>query len=602
MSGELRIRAGLSRWGGWSRDFRRARRDERDERGAVLAFTVFVMVVLIAITGIVIDLGMERVTRRDLQALVDVVALDLAREITGRAQDALEPEGVLANPNSAVRHSVNRNAGDLLGDNLSVQVDWGSYDNQVWNTATDPPSAVRVTATADTNYSVMPGSGAVEQRTAYAVASSSACYRLGTFVAAINSGDSTVLGPLNYLLGVNLTLVGYQGLADAKVTLAELAATSTIGSPTQLLTGSVTYSHLISAMIEVLSNKPGSSYSAAISALGSILSASGSVGAINLGDVLHVSPTDQAALEMGLDVLDIVGSARLATGEHFIEVPNINGSVPGVGSQFTGGLSLISAAELACGKPNTPESVADNSQLEGTLGITFVNLPSLSIPGFATLLTEKGDGALYVDIANGTGRLVAPPDVHCGDATSSDPHTYSVAVDTQLASYSLSSNLTITGSVKATDLVGIGLSSLLTQLGIGLLTGKVDIKVEVNLTVATASGAGTSVANLSLPPNDVTPYQTGTSVYLPTNVVPRIDAVLIGGQSASIAASGPLTDLIINELVVANNGFVNKTLSPLIDNINNDFVGPVARMVGLRFGGADVYAVGAVCGQPSLWG
>ena len=99
---------------------------------------------------------------------------------------------------------------------------------------------MKVTANGDTDYAVVDGSGDVT-RTAYAIASNSACYRLGTFVAAIRSGDSTVLGPLNYLLGVNLGLVSYQGLADADVTLADLAATSTIGSPTQLLTGTVTY-------------------------------------------------------------------------------------------------------------------------------------------------------------------------------------------------------------------------------------------------------------------------------------------------------------------------------------------------------------------------
>jgi len=590
-----RVRLG----GDGGRRLRRARK--RDERGAVFAFTAAVLVVLLAITALVVDLGMERVTRADLQALVDVVALDLAREITGRKQDALEPEGILANPGSAVRNSVDRNGADLLGDNLAVEVDWGSYDDEVWNTATDPPSAVRVTATADTGYSLTPGSGAVKWRTAYAVASNSACYRLGSFVAAIRSGDSTVLGPLNDLLGVNLTLVGYQGLADAKVTIAELAATSTIGSPTELLTGSVTYSDLISAMIEVLSNKAG--YSAQVSALNSILSASGGVGAINLGNVLHVAPTDQAALEMGLDVLDLVGSARLANGEHFVEIPNINGSVPGVGSQFTGGLTLISAAQLACGTPNTPESVANNAQLEGDLGIEFINLPSLSIPGFATLLTEKGVGNLHVDIADGTGRLIAPPEVHCGDGTASDPHTYSVAVETELASYSLSSDLVITGDVKITDLLGIGLTNLLTSLGLPILgADKYHIRVEVNLSVGTNSAPGTSVATLSMPPNDVTPYQTGTSVLLPTNIVPRVDAVTIEGNAAPIVGSEPLTNKIINELVVANNGFVSKTLIPLIDNINNDFIGPVARMVGLRFGGADVYAVGAVCGEPDLWG
>ncbi len=129
-----------------------------------------------------------------------------------------------------------------------------------------------------------------------------------------------------------------------------------------------------------------------------------------------------------------------------------------------------------------------------------------------------------------------------------------------------------------------------------------DIEVDVALTVATSSAAGTSTANLSLPPNDVTPYQTGTSVILPTNIVPTITRVLIDNKVAPIAQAGPLTNLIINELLSANNGFVAKTLLPLINNINNDFIGPVARMVGLRFGGADVYAVGAACADPTLAG
>ena len=576
-------------------------RKQKDERGAVALFVALILSVLVSMTAIVVDLGMHRVTRSDLQAVADIVALDLAREIRGsRTQADLAPKGDTGNPSSAVSQSLARNS-DILGEDLVIQVDWGSYDGGVWDTAEDPPSAVKVVATADTDYAITAGSSDTS-RTAYAVSSSSACYKLGSFVAAVNSSDSTVLSPLNDLFDVNLTLVGYQALAAAKVTLAELAATSYIGSPSQLLTGTVTYSNLIRAMIEVLGNKGGNS--AAVSALNTILQSSSSVGAVNVASVMHVSPTDRAALEMALNVLDIVGSARLSTGNHFIEVPNINGSVPGVGSQFTGGLTLISAAQLACGKPNSPESVARNAQLEGSLGIEFVNLPSLSIPGFATLLTSKGDGTLFVDLADGTGSLVEPPEVYCGDGTASNPHHYSVNVTTELASYSLDSRLTVTGQVKVSDLTGIGLAGLLTQLGIGSLlpNAKVDIEVDVDLKVSTSSAAGTSTANLSLPPNDATPYQTGTSVILPSNIVATITLVKIDHKTAPIAQATPLTNLIVNELLSANNGFVAKTLKPLIDNINNQYVGPVARMVGLRFGGADVYAVGAVCGQPSLWG
>ncbi len=166
----------------------------RGDRGAITLLTVLIVSVLFAAAAIVVDIGMQRVTRRDLQALADVVALDLAREITGgRTQADLAPAGDFTNPASAVSRSVARND-DVLGIDLDVDVDWGSWDGTVWNTATDPPSAVQVTARAETDYALTSGTGSAVRR-AYAVASNSACYRLGTFVAAVKSGDSTVLGP-----------------------------------------------------------------------------------------------------------------------------------------------------------------------------------------------------------------------------------------------------------------------------------------------------------------------------------------------------------------------------------------------------------------------
>jgi hypothetical protein len=376
-----------------------------------------------------------------------------------------------------------------------------------------------------------------------------------------------------------------------------------IGSPTRLLTGTLTYADVLRAMVEVLSNEPGSSNTVAISALRSIIAVSGSVGSIVLGSVIHVAPTDTAALEMALNVLDIVGSARLATGEHFLEIPNLQAGVPGVGFQFTGAIALISAAQLACGKPNSPESVARNAQLEGSLGITFANLPSLSIQDLATLQTGKATGSFIVNLADGEGRLVAPPEVHCGTGTSSDPHGFAVGVQTQPASYSLRTDLEVSGDIKVSILQDLGLGGLLHGLLGILLPNKVDVQVNVRLDLGSNHPGGTSVASLHLPPNDVTPVETGTAPYLdPRYVVPTVTGVKIGGKVASIGAVTALTNPIVNELVSLEKGFAQKTILPLVDNFNNSVVGPVARMVGLRFGGADVYAVGAVCGRPSLVG
>ena len=574
---------------------------QRDERGAIAVLFVCALAVILPITAFVIDLGLERVTGSDLQSLADTVALDLAREITsGRTEADLAAQSSMSNPSSALRRSIDRNP-DVLGEDLDVTVDWGSYDQGVWNTATSPPTAVKVVAHAKTDFAIKSGQGDVT-RTAYAVASSSACYRLGSFLAAVNSSDSTVLAPLNYLFGVNLTLVSYQALAAETVTITDLAASSKIGSPEQLLTGSITYSNLVLATIEALQRKPGS-HTVAISALQSMLTAAGTVGAIQMGNVLHVSPTDSAALGVALDVLDIVGSARLSNGQHFIEVTNLQAGVPAVGYQFTGGIKLISAAQLACGKPNSAQAVAKNAQLAGDLGISFTNMPSLNVPNIATLQTSNGTGTLSVSLADGDGRLIAPPQVHCGAATATDPSTFAVSVHTQPASYGLRTELDISGDIKVSVLQDLGLGSVLTGLLGILLPTKVTFEAHVRLDIATGKAEGSSIATLSVPPNDVTPVETGSTVYLDaSNVVPTVSDVKINSKSTALSSVLPLTNAIVNELTTSSNQFVQKTLVPLVANINNTFIGPVARMVGLRFGGADVYAVGAVCGQPALWG
>jgi hypothetical protein len=304
-------------------------------------------------------------------------------------------------------------------------------------------------------------------------------------------------------------------------------------------------------------------------------------------------------------VLDIVGSARLSNGNYFLGVPKLQAQVPGVGFQFSGAVYLVSAAALACGKPNTQQATAPNAQLSGSVGVDFVNLPSLSIPGLATLQTPKGVGTIVVEIGKGEGRLVAPPDVRCGSGTASDPSKFTVDVSSQLSSYHIDADLSVNGEVKVTDLTGLGLLNVLQDVfGILLdLKGKMTLEAEVRLSVGTTSSPHQDAANLSIPPNDVDPVRLGSSVYLdPSKVVPTIKSLKLGGKTMALDRVKPLTDKILAELVSVSNGFLSKTLTPLIDNINQEFIGPVARMIGLRFGGADVFAVGARCGDPRLVG
>lgn len=582
----------------------RRRPDAReDQRGAVTLVVVFLMAVMLFGSAFVVDLGLQRVARSDMQAVADLVALDLARELDGRTVGQLKP--VL---DAALDRSLARNA-DSIGDDAELDYRVGRMrQGDFEELGSGVPSAVRVVARTEVAFAFAAVTGTesgAAARSAVAESSSTTCFRLGSFVAAIRAEDSTVLAPLNDLLGAKLDLVSYKGLAAADLRLAQLAATSVFGSPEELLSGQVAYADVLKATIEALTNEPGGN-TVAVQALTKILASNitATVGDIALANVLHVAPTDVAALGVELDVLDLVGSARLADGQYFLGVPNIQGQVPGVGFQFTGALYLISAAELACGAPNSVQAVADTAQLDGTVGITFTNLPSLNLAGLGTVQTAKGSGSLQVVAGSGTGQVVSPPAVHCGSNTVSDPSTFRVDVSTGLASYRLETNVTVGGDVQVKALQDLGLGPLLTNLlGILGLNTKVALEVDVRLTIGTASAGGNGHADLAIPPNDTTPISTGSPMFLdPATIVPTVLSAKIGGKVANLSAVTALTSLITDALVTSGKGFFEKSLTPLVANINQQFIGPVARMIGLRLAGADVYGVHVSCARPRLTG
>ena len=58
----------------------------RDEHGVVaIVVALITCAVLIPIAAVAVDLGVQRVARRDMQAPADVVALDLSRQLDGRS-------------------------------------------------------------------------------------------------------------------------------------------------------------------------------------------------------------------------------------------------------------------------------------------------------------------------------------------------------------------------------------------------------------------------------------------------------------------------------------------------------------------------------------
>ena len=199
-----------------------------------------IMVVLVGISAIAVDLGMQRVARRDMQALADPVALDLARLVDGRTANAINAGSGGAVPlNAAKNASVARNSGSTLGSPpvvTAVLIWLDANGDPVLNpngsvkqvTGSGIPDAVYVTAETSVDFAFATGSGGAG-RSAIGTSSSNACFKLGSFAAALNPSNSLILqGYLNDALKLNV--VGYEGLANASVTLGALAAELGVGS------------------------------------------------------------------------------------------------------------------------------------------------------------------------------------------------------------------------------------------------------------------------------------------------------------------------------------------------------------------------------------
>lgn len=569
--------------------WRRSRR-RPDDRGAVAVFLAVTVALIVGIGTLAVDLGMQRVVRRDMQALADVAALDLARELDGRTISELAPELDRSDPSSALS-SVLAGNDTTLGSDPVVTVTWGAWQGGTFVPDVDPPSAVRVVAAADTDFAFAVGRGGAS-RTAYGVSATTACHRLGSFAVVLEDEGSAVLSSLNDLLGLDLSLVAYDGLASAPVRLADIAADPRIGTPQQLLGAAVSVSDLVEVTAAVLRRQDPQAFSVAITALDAVAGVAGGLGTTRLGDALSIAPTDSAALEADLSVLDVVSGALLAaTGRSALSIPNLQAGVAGIGNHFDGSIDVINAASLACGRPHSLEARATNRQLAGDLDVEFVNLPSLNLnvgPIKGTVQTGKGTGTIHVALGNATSTLVDPPPVECGSGTVEDPTSFTVSLDSGLAEYWVEALVEVEGSLRIGGL-------------------KAAVQLEVRLRLATGGSAGAPVSvPLTIPENDTVPVRTGQQMGLLGSVVPTVSiessAVSVLGGTLGVGDLGLLEDAVVAALTTGNNNFLDKTLRPLAANVDEELLGPATRLLGIRVGGADVFAVGATCNAPALRG
>lgn len=544
----------------------------RDERG-VMAIVVALITcfTLIPIAAVAVDLGVQRVARRDLQNVADLVALDLARGLNGQPYSQLIT-GLQADADKSAARST------VAGDPPHVTPQLGKINPALWS-PTNPnpvgyftpinsdadgiPNAVRVSASTTVHFSFVSGDGGGggtgnAARTSIAYAQDSACFSLGSFAARVSTSGSLLNGLLSDAL--DLGVIDYRGLAYSSIKLDDLATELHAGTPDELMDTSVTLNQLLTAMAHVFQNhgttSGGGSSSANLTLLNSLASAgyaSVTHSSFTLDQLFDLSTGSGSVAATTLNLYDLVSAtAFVANGSSFLSVPSFN-AMNGV---VTGNLKVIQKPLVKCGPVGTTNNT---SQIDLQLS---VHLPSTSILG---LVNTDSTLSVTAQVGQATG--------------------------------------TLTGIMCKTGLptgIDVGVTSALSRLSTSL---HVDVKTLANALGAYAdTGSGGTVSGSS----------STVSVRVPSDSygVPKETGATPSETQVANITSGNLTVLglplgLTGSLVVSaiNSNVIAAQVNPLLVNLNGTVLTPLTQALGIRLGGADVTLPDApTCGQVALAG
>lgn len=519
---------------------RRRLADGRDERGAVAVIMgAGLTLVLLLIAAFAVDLGMQRTARRDMQALADVVALDLARNIDGRTRSALA-----ATMDAEMAKSVARND-DTVGDAPDMEWDLGKMVDGDYQSvgAAEVPNAVRVTAdtTVDFAFGGITGVASGDAgRTAVAQSEGGACFALGSYAARIDTSTSPILGPLLGVLGsnVNVSAIDYNGLANAKIRLLDLIGANVgAGTLEELIQGNqlLSLGDFYVATAEVLS-KDGQAASAAL--LQAMAVGLGDV-ELEAGDLIDLGTGGSNGLDADLNLLDIVtAAAAAATGKNALTVPQASvnlGPLANVGVNLT----AIEAPTVGCGRKNDSSAQAKSTQVQVNLSANAVNL-NLLLAGTDVRLSGS------VSVAQASGRLT---DVRC------DPTGLTIQVSDGLLNVDLRLQVTVYANILGIRIPVVG--------------GPITIKGQ-----STSGGtAQIEIANDS-DYDALSTYGSGSSG-LPVLTVNTSGLALIGVPVGIVL--GPIVNTLVSGLV-----------NPLVQGLDSNLLSPLLNTLGIDLSGADI--------------
>ena len=525
----------------------------RDERGVVLPITIIMLAAVVAAAALVIDLGGDRVVRRDMQAVADVVALDVVRALDGRVASgypgysATGPSATLLVDAKKETLSRQRSIVSVDPDRVKIQL---MMVNKVTGEAPRPatagevPNAVRAVAASNSAFRIVPTD---PDNTNTNIGAAALAMR-GQPIACISAGatflDVKPQGPLDTMLGKivgvdRLTVLDPYGLAalDLEIPLIDLAAKLGVGSVEEILEAEVTAHDFVIAISDVLPHK-GNSSSVAI--LDAIVNGLPDTTNLDIGEFLHLDTGGTSAANLAINTFTLVQAVIMVANKETGNFVNISSSVSAPGlAKIDLKAKVIEPPQIACG-PVDPPQTARSAQIELRLSADV-----------KAVVAETSIDPLFITVAEGTGTIT---DIQCF----SEPKTMSVAATTAVGKLGL---------------------RVLTEVKVLLITADLEIAAPdpaVRPGGASIGSTSSQTLNFTFPANDLPLGQTA------------------GTQFGNLGLSS-LTPIKLNAVGLPLGGLLGSVVTPLlgtIDPLVSNLLRPVLAEIGASVGTVRIQPTG----------
>jgi uncharacterized membrane protein len=392
------------------------------ERGAIIPFLALCITVILITAAFTVDLGRAMVLRRDLQRVADVAALDSSKFLTG----AVATAQLTTVRNAAVR-SAKRNNWTLTPTDVHLVRRSGTSWTRVDSSAV-VPDGVEVVAHGSVSYDFQPG-GTSTDRSAVAVRQAAAGIEIGTSLGTVDTTQATTLNKVFGIFGgnsgMNLSLVSWQGLATADVSLGDLAVAAGT-TERAFLSTATTYGTQLQILASALTADGNTAAASAVTAYRTALSATVAGLVVKPGDFLSVSTLDPSAFaDASINAFSLLQGELFLARKGSAVSGSFSAGVLNIGN-VTLNAQVVQPPTIAFGPVGTS---ATNGQITLSIGTTLLAVP-----------VQLGSTA-----ATGTATLASVPCTSIGPASSATATVRTTLTGTSLAVAGLPVTLGLTG-------------------------------------------------------------------------------------------------------------------------------------------------------------